>query len=494
MHTYLTLVAVIFFSALCKARPTIALTLEDMANIDATLAALVSPDSATEPASQFEVYALRFEKTYESKEAQNSALSAFVAACFRIRKANAEGHGAAFGLNVFSDIQPLDFNSQYLTYKPPRTVKTGEKLLRQQTAVAPAGAVDWREHTGVVSKVKNQNQCGSCWAFSAVETLESAFVMGGGAPRELSVEQLVACDNGDAGCDGGDSPNAYAYIKAAGGVLASTDYPNRSPQTGQTPQCKIGHSITVNGMSQSLVQLDDFGYACEPCMTVDCASQRNREAALASAVLSGGPASICVSADWGWQDYNGGVLKSASCKSGYQDLDHCVQLVGFDADADEPYWIVRNSWTVGWGEEGYIRLGMGINMCGLANEAMQVRASEGNMSLPIIDPNAPVSPPSPSPSPSGEYEYEYTSPCRTWLWDPKHGESFLGSFCHKWDIAVNAILLLATVGCILSCTVRMCYCIPACVRCCSSKKDAEHDGALPAYDELAPAPVPVRMQ
>ena len=86
--------------------------------------------------------------------------------------------------------------------------------------------------------------------------------------------------------------------------------------------------------------------------------------------------SVCVDASL-WDDYTGGVLKASACSANYLDLDHCVQVVGFDSTGPEPYWIVRNSWSTSWGEDGYLRLAIDGNACGVANEATVAVVEEG---------------------------------------------------------------------------------------------------------------------
>ena len=87
-----------------------------------------------------------------------------------------------------------------------------------------------------------------------------------------------------------------------------------------------------------------------------------------------GPVAISVDASK-WSDYTGGVMTSDSCSSSPRSMDHAVQLVGYNADADVPYWIVRNSWASSWGEDGFIYLKMGDNTCGTANLAAQVKVA-----------------------------------------------------------------------------------------------------------------------
>merc|ERR1711871_99546 len=95
--------------------------------------------------------------------------------------------------------------------------------------------------------------------------------------------------------------------------------------------------------------------------------------AIASALESNGPNSIAIDAS-AWSSYTGGVMTTSSCSSSPLRMDHAVQTVGYNADASTPYWIVRNSWGTGWGENGYIYLAMGDNTCGIANLGAQVTA------------------------------------------------------------------------------------------------------------------------
>ena len=90
------------------------------------------------------------------------------------------------------------------------------------------------------------------------------------------------------------------------------------------------------------------------------------EAALAAVVAKSGPVSICVNAA-SWDPYTSGVF-TGNCNPAYNDMDHCVQLVGFDTVASIPYWKVRNSWSADWGEAGFIRLPYGVNACSVASE------------------------------------------------------------------------------------------------------------------------------
>lgn len=125
---------------------------------------------------------------------------------------------------------------------------------------------------------------------------------------------------------------------------------------------------TKSALTGYYATVEDYTYATPGC-TSTCSSQNMTQ--LANAVASHGPASICVNAA-NWASYTGGVMTVDQCGGyAYNDLDHCVQLTGYNTDADTPYWMVRNSWSTDWGENGYIYLEFAdnANPCGIANEA-----------------------------------------------------------------------------------------------------------------------------
>lgn len=245
--------------------------------------------------------------------------------------------------------------------QPRNAVVEVLELTDDDRASAP-DVVDWSAHT----PVKDQGVCGSCWAFSATEGIEAAVFMATGSSPTLSAQQIISCDKTDAaGCDGGDIPSALDYVIAAGGIASEKDYPETSMNTGDTGTCKTAASATV---------VTGYKYAVPPCDGGKCDSQD--EDSLAAALAKFGPISICVnSGDSHWEFYESGMWPPAShpdCKSDWDLIDHCVQLVGYDKTASPPYWRVRNSWGSEWGEAGFIRLPMGQNACGIADEAIIV--------------------------------------------------------------------------------------------------------------------------
>merc|ERR1712032_525070 len=253
------------------------------------------------------------------------------------KKDNEEAGGEAiFGATKFSDLTAAEFKSQYLTYRRSDRQFRGSPFAEVLQPSAPASdSVDWRtKQEGVVSAVKNQGNCGSCWAYSATEEIESMWVLAGNKPIKLSPQQIISCDKNDLGCNGGDTITAYKYVMKAGGMASEKEYKDTSERTGK--------------------------------------SNDQDEDTMAANIEQTGPASICINAEK-WQNYKKGVMTGKHCgKHTANALDHCVQVVGFSGytkGEQTGYWIVRNSWQTDWGIDGYIHLQMGENTCGVANEA-----------------------------------------------------------------------------------------------------------------------------
>lgn len=273
-------------------------------------------------------------------------------------KRQAEDPLAVHGETKFSDLTPEEFKGQYLNYKPTRNADDRVATIEPKGDTANAQGFDWRTKKAITD-VKDQGQCGSCWAFSAVEEMESMWFLAGHTLTELSPQQVVSCDKGagDLGCDGGDTVVAYKYMTKAG-LQTERDYPYTSGDTGRDGQCKYD-------ASKVLAKMSNFTYATPPCLD-SCPHQD--ENTLQSNLESVGPVSVCVSAD-SWQSYSSGIL-SANCPKAYSSLDHCVQLVGWGVSASNvKYWMLRNSWATDWGIDGYIHIKFGSNLCGLADEA-----------------------------------------------------------------------------------------------------------------------------
>lgn len=219
-----------------------------------------------------------------------------------------------------------------------RPTPADQQQLSQVLAAVPRN-FDWRT-VGAITRVRNQGtKCGSCWAFSTMQTVESFwFLAKRGNLTELSAQQLVSCDADDDNCHGGFPISGYRYISKAGGLEAEKTYPYVSG-LGDVPPCAFNQSRVA-------AKIDGFSWA----------ESGGNEANLVQALVGNGPLSICIDAH-NWPDYKSGVITSCGTW-----IDHCVQLVGYvnnpngtKADAagaagpvrsgaDSSYYIVKNSW------------------------------------------------------------------------------------------------------------------------------------------------------
>jgi len=252
---------------------------------------------------------------------------------------NAGPDGASFSLNKFADLTPQEFSAYYLGYVPSTQVM--EELQLSDDAVPDT--FDWISKDKV-TPVKNQEQCGSCWAFSATENIESVWMIAKDLTpanfKPLAPQQIVDCDKRDGGCNGGNPPTAYEYIIEAGGQDTEASYPYHA--VNQACQFKAA-DVEAKIASYKTISNED---------------------AMKTATATVAPLSICVDASQ-WQFYSSGVMTPSQCGT---SLDHCVQIVGYDTAANPPYWNVRNSWGTDWGMSGFIRLEYGHNTCGLTEE------------------------------------------------------------------------------------------------------------------------------
>jgi len=241
---------------------------------------------------------------------------------------------------------------------------------------ATPSSIDWSTK-GALTPINDQNNCGSCWAESTTETVESAvFISTGKLPGPLSVQQLISCDKLDGGCNGGDPPSAVRYLKGAGFGTAE-DYPDTSSKSGKTGKCKWN--------KKAVVAVSGFTYAVPECTSghQTCTTDEDK---LAAAVAKYGPLSISINSGdkqkCDWANYKSGVL-TPKCKPQANLVDHSVQLVGFDKTASPPYWKVRNSWGTSWGENGFIRLPMGENACCIGCEVLIISATTKSQELVV---------------------------------------------------------------------------------------------------------------
>jgi cathepsin L len=289
----------------------------------------------------WEDYKIEFSKRYSDPQEHEARRAIFEAQLKKIRLHNQDTTKTwKEGVNHMTDWTHAEF--MRLMGGKPDYARVESRIPHIQTYDAPAASsVDWRTK-GVVTAVKDQGQCGSCWTFGTAETIESHNAITNGILDVLSEQQILDCVpnpqqcGGTGGCGGGTPELAYAGIIKAGGIASEWTYPYVSWS---------GNNFTCPAALPSF-EVFLLDYKVLPS---------NQLKPILDAVTNIGPLAVNLDAST-WQNYESGVYNG--CNLNTSDIDHVVQLVGYDTDPNtkQDFWIVRNSWTPYWGEKGYIRL------------------------------------------------------------------------------------------------------------------------------------------
>jgi len=293
------------------------------------------------------------QKQYNSFEEETTRRNIWETNLDKIRQHNLEAdigiHTYSLGMNRFGDLTHEEFKKQMNGFK----VSSETNNFDHHTFLAPAhvtipDTVDWRKE-GYVTAVKDQGQCGSCWAFSATGSLEGQHFAKTKQLISLSEQNLVDCSGkfGNMGCDGGLMDAAFQYIKANQGIDTEKSYPYEA----RDGQCRF---------KKADVGATDTGF-------VDIKHQNETDLQMAIATI--GPISVAIDASQdSFQFYKSGVYNEPDCSS--TELDHGVLAVGYDTTGTHQYYIVKNSWGTSWGNQGYIWMSRNKkNQCGIATMA-----------------------------------------------------------------------------------------------------------------------------
>ncbi|XP_015514839.1 cathepsin O-like [Neodiprion lecontei] len=340
----------------------------------------IEPDNTESDLKLFKTYVEKFKKSYTRSPAEyEERFRKFQRSLRHIEEMNAKRtskESARYGVTEFSDLSEDEFASSYLRpdlssrgmrhlhhshhhshrhnrydTKDGRADSSEKNRLRRSTTGLPV-KFDWRE-TGFVTPVRNQMNCGACWAFSTVEVAETMFAINNGTLHTLSVQEMIDCaGNSNFGCNGGDICSLLMWLTVTQvKIKAETAY----PMTWRTDSCQLKKE-DLSSAGTFGVQIIDF----------TCDNFVDAEESLMATLVSHGPVAAAVNA-LSWQNYLGGIIQF-HCDGGFKSLNHAVEIVGYDLSASVPFYIVRNSWGENFGDNGYLYLAAYGNLCGIANQ------------------------------------------------------------------------------------------------------------------------------
>lgn len=293
--------------------------------------ALASLAAAQDFPALFEEFKTAHNKVYKSTEEELERLKNFIKNVETAHKMNGLDNGSAtYGhLSPLADLSELEFANYNTLQVTKELLAKHEKAARTVYSEQLPDKYDWRDK-GAVTPVKNQAQCGSCWAFSTVCNIEGQNFITNGKLISLSEQELVDCDKNDNGCNGGLPSNAYKDLI--------------SNNQGLELESSYGYTARGGACQADAKKEVVFLKSWVPISTA--------EDDIASALMKYGPLSIGINAG-PMQMYMGGIADPWFCNPAA--LDHGVAIVAFGKEDYKQFWVIKNSWGGSWGEEGYYR-------------------------------------------------------------------------------------------------------------------------------------------
>ncbi|RNA42782.1 cathepsin L1-like [Brachionus plicatilis] len=291
-----------------------------------------------------------YNKDYENEAIESYRRSVWESNLAYIENFNSNWPLFTLKMNKFGDLTNREYRDIYLGFKPRQNLNKNFDISICTSQIPES--IDWRER-GYVTPVKDQGQCGSCWAFSAVASLEGQNFNKTGNMVRLSEQNLVDCSKNDrnSGCNGGTMNAAFIYIRDNNGINTEESY----PYEGIDGECRF----RPENVGATLTRYEDVA--------------SDNECALTKAIANVGPISVAIDASLTtFQFYSSGVYYDPFCTR--LNLNHGVTAVGYgvstNSSLNEEYYIVKNSWGEDWGDNGYILMSRNrLNNCGIASEA-----------------------------------------------------------------------------------------------------------------------------
>jgi len=296
--------------------------------------------------TQFTQFMHKYGKSYAHDEFQHR-YKVFKTNLNFVNSFDAKARGFTVAINHLGDLSNAEYRSTYLGVKVPANYVHTTSAQKESNITAPPASWDWRTKNAV-TPIKNQEQCGSCWAFSTTGSTEGCHSITTQKLVSVSEQNLMDCswNQGNQGCDGGLMTQAMTYIISNKGIDTEASYPYTAEDgTCSYNAANVGATLTgfvnVNTGSESDLQVKTYT----------------------------GPTSVAIDASQSsFQFYSGGVYYEPACSS--TQLDHGVLSIGWGTDSGTAFWLVKNSWGTSWGMSGFIEMSRNKNNnCGIATMA-----------------------------------------------------------------------------------------------------------------------------
>ncbi|XP_026172869.1 cathepsin K [Mastacembelus armatus] len=301
--------------------------------------------------SQWEEWKLKYRKAYNGLAEEEIRRAIWEKNLRMIEAHNQEAalglHSFLMGMNHMGDMTLEEVSRTMTGLRVPMEHERSFTMALSDRVSKLPKSVDYRKK-GMVSAVKNQGSCGSCWAFSSAGALEGQLAKKTGKLVDLSPQNLVDCVTENDGCGGGYMTNAFNYVQQNGGIDSEVAY----PYVGEDQPCHYNSS----GMAAQ----------CKGFKEIPVGDEH----ALAVALFKVGPVSVGIDATLSsFMFYQKGIYADPECNK--DDINHAVLAVGYGVNSKgKKFWIVKNSWGEEWGNKGYILMARNRgNLCGIASLA-----------------------------------------------------------------------------------------------------------------------------
>uniref|UniRef100_A0A8C0D1C7 Cathepsin W n=1 Tax=Balaenoptera musculus TaxID=9771 RepID=A0A8C0D1C7_BALMU len=323
----------------------------------------------------FTLFQIRYNRSYSHPAEHARRLDIFARNLAKAQQLQEEDLGTAeFGVTPFSDLTEEEFGQLYGHQRVAGEAPTvSQKVGSEEWGQSVPPTCDWRKKAGIISSIRNQQNCNCCWAMAAAGNIEALWAIKYHQSLEVSVQELLDCDRCGNGC-GRLVWDAFITVLNNSGLASDKDYPFKG--NSKTHRC-------LAKKHKKVAWIQDF-IMLQPC-----------EQSIARYLATQGPITVTINMKL-LQQYQKGVIKATPTTCDPQLVDHSVLLVGFgksksvegrQAEAISsrshphprysiPYWILKNSWGANWGEEGYFRLHRGSNTCGITKYPFTARVDK----------------------------------------------------------------------------------------------------------------------